>query len=78
MVVVLSLSYVRLLQPHGLQPARLLCPWDFLGKYTGLGCHFLPQGTFLTQGLKLHLLYCRWSPALQADSLLMSHQRSLK
>ena len=24
---------------------RLLCPWDFLGKSTGVGCHFLLQGT---------------------------------
>ena len=29
------------LQPHGLQPTRLLCPWDFLDKDTGEGCHFL-------------------------------------
>ena len=29
------------LQPHGLQPARLLCPWNFPGKDTGVGCHFL-------------------------------------
>ena len=28
---------------HGLQPARLLCPWDFPGKDTGVGCHFLLQ-----------------------------------
>ena len=28
-------------QPHGLQPTRLLCPWDFLGKSTGVGCHCL-------------------------------------
>ena len=28
-------------QPHGLQPARLLCPWDFPGKNTGVGCHAL-------------------------------------
>ena len=26
-------------QPHGLQPTRLLRPWDFLGKSTGVGCH---------------------------------------
>ena len=26
-------------RPHGLQPTRLLCPWDFLGKSTGVGCH---------------------------------------
>ena len=28
-------------RPHGLQPTRLLCPWDFLGKSTGVGCHWL-------------------------------------
>ena len=38
------------LQPHGLQPARLLCPWDFPGKNTGVNCHFLLHGIFLTQG----------------------------
>ena len=27
--------------PHGLQPTRLLCPWDFPGKSTGVGCHCL-------------------------------------
>ena len=25
--------------PHGLQPTRLLCPWDFPDKSTGVGCH---------------------------------------
>ena len=47
------------LRPHGLQPTRLLCPWDFPGKDTGVGCHFLLQGIFPTQGSKLGLLYCR-------------------
>ena len=28
-------------RPHGLQTSRLLCPWDFLGKSTGVGCHCL-------------------------------------
>ena len=28
-------------RPHGLQPTRLLCPWDFPGKSTGVGCHRL-------------------------------------
>ena len=32
------------LWPHGLQPTRLLCQWDFPGKITGVGCHFLFQG----------------------------------
>ena len=49
---------------------RLFCPWGFLGKNTGLGCHFVLQGIFPTQGLNpcfLHLLH--W----QADSLPLSH-----
>ena len=46
-------------------PARLLCLWNFPGKYTGVGCHFLLQGIFLTQGSNWHL-WCllHW----QADS----------
>ena len=31
------------LRPHGLQPNRLLHPWDFPAKNTGVGCHFLLQ-----------------------------------
>ena len=34
------------LWPHGLRPAKLLCPWDFPGKNTGGGCHFLLHGIF--------------------------------
>ena len=44
------------LQPHGLQHARLLCPWNFPGRNTGVDCHFLPQGIFPTQGSNTHLL----------------------
>ena len=44
------------LRPHGLEPASLLCPWDFPGKNTGVGCHALLQGIFPTQGLNLRLL----------------------
>ena len=32
------------LRPHGLQPTRLLCPWDFPGKSTGVGCQCLLWG----------------------------------
>ena len=35
---------------HGLKLVRLLCPWDIPGKNTGVGCHGLLQGIFLTQG----------------------------
>ena len=34
------------LWPHGLEPARLLCPWDSPGKKTGAVCYFLLQGIF--------------------------------
>ena len=47
------------LRPHGLQSTRFLCPWDFLGKDTGVGCHFLLQGIFPTQGSNPGLLHCR-------------------
>ena len=36
---------------------RLLCPWDSPGKNTGMGCYFLLQGIFLTQGSNLNLLH---------------------
>ena len=58
------------LQPRELWPARLLCLWDSPGKNTGVGCHFLLQGIFPTQGSNpglFHLLH--W----QADSLPLSH-----
>ena len=38
---------------------RLLRPWDSQGKNTGVGCHFLLQGIFPTQGLNLGLPPCR-------------------
>ena len=45
---------------------RLLLSWDFPGKNTGVGCHFLLQGIFPSQGLNPHLLHpLYW----QADSL---------
>ena len=58
------------LRPHGLQPAKLLCPWDFPGKNTRMGCRFIIQGIFLTQGSNpslLNLLHWR------VDTLPLSH-----
>ena len=52
------------LQPHRLQPTRLLCPWDSPGKNMGIGSHSLLCGIFPIQGSNLGLLH--W----QADSLL--------
>ena len=45
-VCVCVLSHVNSMRPHGLQPTRLLCPWNSLGKNTGLGHHSLLQGIF--------------------------------
>ena len=47
------------LRPHGFQPYRLLCACDYPGQNTGMGCHFLLQGIFFTQGWNLDLLHCR-------------------
>ena len=50
------------LRPHGLEPTSLLCSWDFQARILGVGCHFLLQGIFLTQGSTprfLCLLSCR-------------------
>ena len=67
--IVFSCSVVSdSLRPHALLgPSRLLCPWDFPGKNTGVGCHFLLQGIFPLYGLNPHLLH--W----QVGSLPLSH-----
>ena len=40
-----SLVVSNPLWPHVLQPTRLLCPWDFPGKNTGVGCHSFSRGS---------------------------------
>ena len=52
------------LRPHALQPTRFLCPWNFSGKNTGVGCHFLLQGIFSIQGL---------NPGLQHRGQILYH-----
>ena len=47
------------LWPHRLQLSSLLCPRDFPGKTTGVGCHSLLQRVFLTQGSNPGFLHCR-------------------
>ena len=58
--VLVAQSFLTLCNPmdHMEPPARLLCPWDSPGKNTGVGCHFLLQGIFLTQGSNWGLLHC--------------------
>ena len=47
------------LKPYGLQPTRLLCPWNYPGKNIGVGCYFLLHGIFQTQGSNPGLPHCR-------------------
>ena len=62
------------LRPRGLWLLRLLCPWDSPGKSTRVGCYFLLQRIFQTQGSNPHLLcLLHW----QLNSLLLSHLGSL-
>ena len=63
-------SRSTLCDPVDYSPHRRLCPWDFPGKNTGMGCHFLLQGNFWTQGLNLSVRH--W----EVDSLPLSHQGS--
>ena len=71
---------------YGLQPARLLCPWNSPGKSTRLRCHTLLQRIFPTQGLNPGLLPCRQiflplshqgSPFIH-DMYLITDMRNLK
>ena len=49
---IISLSVMsKSLWPYGLQPTSFLCPQDSPGKNTRVGCHALPQGILLTEGL---------------------------
>ena len=69
LLVVKSLSRIQpFVTPWSV--AHQACPWDFPGKNTGAGCHFLLQGIFVTWGSNPWLLH--W----QVDSLPLSHQES--
>ena len=64
------------LGPHGLQPARLLDPWDSPGKNTGVGCHFLLQDTMehysaiKMKEVLLHATYC-----MNLENFMVSEKR---
>ena len=48
LLTLLALNKCDSLWPHGLQLARFLCPWNFPGRNSGVGCHSLFQGIFPT------------------------------
>ena len=56
--------------PHGIQPTKLLCPWNFPSKNIGVSCHFL-----LSTQESDTSIFCllHW----QADSLPLCHLRML-
>ena len=67
LVVLQSLSRAWLCVTPRSSVPRLLCPWHFPDKNTGVGCHFFFQGIFLMLGSNPHLLHCRrilyhWAP----------------
>ena len=70
--MLLSWSCPSLLQPHGLQPARLLYPWNSSSKNTRVGSQSLLKGIFPNQWSNLCLLHWRWI------LYCLSHQRSGK
>ena len=61
------LSVSDSLRPHTLQPIRLLCPWNYPGNNTGVGCHFLLQGNLPNAGTELQSPV---SPALAGGSFI--------
>ena len=61
-----SIQSCPTVQPYGLQPAKLLSPWDSPGKNTGTGCHALLQEIFLTDVSYVYLQG-------QAGSLPLAH-----
>ena len=68
-----SWTWLKWLNIHAykeLQFPKFLCPWDFLGKNTLVGCHFFLQGIFSTEESNLSLL--NW----QVASLPLNHQES--
>ena len=57
------LSHMQLFAISWTWATRLFLPWNFPGKNTGMGCHFLLQEILPTQGSNprlLCLLHCRW------------------
>jgi len=56
------------LRQHGLWRTSLLCPWNFPGKVTGVGCHFLLQlGRCVPFKIKYILIKFKWEMRLYID-----------
>ena len=68
-------------RPHGLQPTRLLRPWDFPGKSNGVGCHCLFRRRFYwhlnSRETPLNILQCTCQPP-QWSTILCKNVSSAK
>ena len=70
-------------RPQGLQPTRLLCPWDFPGKSTGVGCHCLlrcvslcsckPHSSFTSISQVNFSIFSFYAPISTVDTLVIIH-----
>ena len=76
LLLISGLSHIWLLWPHGLQPTRLFCPWDFPGESPRVGCHCLLHNKYycrpsLAQAQKLWRykakkgIVCKWVDSLE-------------
>ena len=66
-------------RPHGLQPTRLFCPWDFPGKSTGVGCHCLLRSVtykICQKNYSFLLLFCLSLPG-PSMVLNLKHSKQL-
>ena len=70
-------SCPTLCDPMDCSLTRSLRPWDFPGKNTGVGCHFLLQEIFPTQGLNPGLLHCRQTLYGLSDCSLWRHTKEI-
>ena len=60
-------------RPHGLQPTRLLRPWDFLGNSTGVGCHCLLPSYYPGNSLyNKNILLLIWFTPTYLKEILLS------
>ena len=77
LLVVQSLSRVQHLQPHGLQPTRLLSPQDFPGKNTGVVAIFFSKILWYIKkkedGMSLMMGYCPWQKNISESCQVMSN-----
>ena len=67
---VVTQLYLTLGDPMDCNLPGLLCPWHFPGRKSGVGCHFLLQGNFLTHGSNQCLLcFLHWQAGSSPLSL---------